>query len=618
MNTQQAVPGTGEGVKEYDESSRREMWRVVGKILTNTTHLDLHLYDSLPSLIWSSFQNFHEYYQRLLTEEKLRNLLPTHLLARPLIGFQHKHDEQSPLLSGYRGEQHLQPIKQQVHFFLMYVGLSNRLREVSGGREGAISRRLLQTPDPKHFCYVFRREEGSGVNIGSGEGIRETPLCKQGRFSRELAERKVNWPSINITDLRDLHDISNDYEARYTGACRALDGSIFDLLEGEDVSEALVSWWVHEARADFVLFRGLDEGKRVDTKYTWGGVWFLFDTNSVIVGEHLRALYFLVRECFNIAAIEMRAREGSREQERANIGAGMFHNLAHYVLPLSVYGRAIGRYVEDGDEQAVLALANNIEDTVNRLARFVAAVQIYVKQRDAYLHPKIDSLESVPADALLIHTRALYTSLCWFSNDVGAGIGRKYLTILCNLCSEDKEFDPDNFDHLKELQKRVKHLVHAKPPPGPDFDLLTLWWKEHFGVNIKAVGDFATLKGHQALVSGVIEEFILNSLCAASSVIAGLKLRGDARGVLRQTHISIEAAGGAGRRPAIYLKNWSACPLDEKVFDEPEQDKGWGIFGNRLLMKRAGGDITIVEDGKWQQQRGEWPLWVGFMIALVK
>lgn len=614
MEAQNSPPAIVKGIQ--GEDSRRLLWRVIREILFNTPHLDLHLSGDLSTLIWSTFENFHEYYRRLLDEKGLEEVLPAHLLARPLIGFKKEHDERSPLFSSHRGATYLQFINNHVHVFRMYVGLSNRLNAVTKGHEGAISRRFLKSPDPQNFCYVFRRKEGSNVSIRNDEGILIKSLDKQERFTREIEEKGIQWPSVNVADLRDLPDTNNNYEALYNSACKDLEGRVFDLLEGDDKSEALVAWWLYQAQADFVLFRGFDEGKKIDPKYTWGGVWFLFNTD--VVGDHLRALSLLVHECFNIAAIEIRARESSREKERANIGAGMFHNLAHYVLPLSVYGRSIGRYVEEGDEEAVRALANNIEDTVNRLSRFVAAVQIYVKQRDAYLHPKIESLENVPGEALLIHTRALYTSLCWFGSDVGAGIGRKYLTILCNLYADDKELDPDNFDDLEELQKRVKPLVKAVPPSTPDFNLLSHWWKHHFGINIDLEGNFKTLNGHQALVSGVVEEFLLNSLCASSTVLAKLRLRGDEKNVIQKRHISIEAAVVQNRKPVIILKNWSVEPLDEKVFDEPEQDKGWGIFGNRLLMKRAGGDIRILDDGKVQKQGGEWPLWVGFEIMLMR
>jgi hypothetical protein len=598
-------------IREYE--SRREMWRLIGRILIHTTHPDLHREESLPSLIWSSFKNF----DNQLAKYNVGEIVPRYLLARPLMGFKDGHDKDSPLMSSFSDRKNVEDITDQARFLLEYVAVAERLSRVTNNDEGPIARRLLQNPDKEHFCYVLSRVETSPMRIGSADDIKQQRLTKQTRFTEAMEEIDIRWPPIDVRDLRDLRDVGNQYESIYAEACAELDSSVFALLEGEDKSQALVAWWLYRAQADLIFFRGFDEGSNIDPQreYTWGGVWFLF--NRVVIGEHLRALHILVRECFNIAAIEMRAREITKEKERANIGAGMFHNLAHYILPLAVDGRSIRRFADSGNTAAVVATASNIEDTVNRLARFQSAVMRYVRHRKDRGESIQVRLNDLPFEAISVPTRGLHAALRWFSQEAGAGIGRKYLSILCDLATTDAELDPDTSDGQIEAQRRWAPLAEKSLPSMTSLSELIDWWKSMFGLNITVQGDFAMLTGDLPLLVNITEELLLNAVCASASAIASARLRGLSQQVSDLSHIVLRAATDSSRN-VILVENVATKPLRSKasLFSIPQGDKGWGLYGAWLLIREARGDLNVLDDGEQERVSGRWPVIVGFKLTL--
>lgn len=599
-----------EQIRDYE--SRREMWRLIGRILIHTTHPDLHREESLPSLIWSSFKNF----DNQLAKYNIDEIVPRYLLARPLMGFKDGHDKDSPLMSSFSDSDNVEGITDQARFLLEYVAVAERLSRLTNNDEGPIARRLLQSPDKEHFCYVLSRGETSPMRIGSSDDIKQQPLIRQTRFSEAIERIDIRWPTLDVRDLRDLRDVGNQYESAYAEACAGLDAGVFALLEGEDKSQALVAWWLYRARADLIFFRGFDEGNNIDPQheYTWGGVWFLF--NTVVIGEHLRALHILVRECFNIAAIEMRAREITREKERANIGAGMFHNLAHYILPLAVYGRAMERFVRAGDNPAVIATATNIEDTVNGLARFQGAVMRYVGHRKDQSENLRESLAKLPEEALLIQTRAIHAALSWFCEDPGAGIGSKYLSMLCDFATLDVPLDSDLSRDRKIASQRLRSRVGTAPSLIADFAQLAHWWRSSFDIHIVAEGDFASLHGDSFLIIGIVEELLLNALCASSKVLALARLNGSCSSLDVQPHLCL-GTSTVNKRRVIEIQNVSADVLDEeKIFESPKGDKGWGLYGTWLLIKAARGDLNVMLSGREADQTQIWPMHVGFRLTL--
>jgi hypothetical protein len=597
-------------IREYE--SRREMWRLIGRILIHTTHPDLHREASLPSLIWSSFKNF----DNELAKHNIGEIVPRYLLARPLMGFKDGHDKDSPLMSSFSDSENVEAITDQARFLLEYVAVAERLSRVTNSDEGPIARRLLQTPDKEHFCYVLSRAETSPMRIGSADDIKQQRLTRQIRFTEAIEEIDIRWPPIEVRDLRDLRDVGNQYESAYAEACAGLDASVFALLEGEDKSEALVAWWLYRAQADLIFFRGFDEGSNIDPQhqYTWGGVWFLF--NKVVIGEHLRALHILVRECFNIVTIEMNAREITREKERANIGAGMFHNLAHYILPLAVYSRSIGRFLESGNHVAVTATANNIDDTINRLSRFQSAVMRQVKHRKDQSAAVHETLKELPGEALLVQTRALHAALTWFVQDSEAGIGSKYLSILCDLATTTRQLNPNRSGDRKEARERLAQMTEGPVPSSESVSELIDWWRSVFGLNIIVEGDFERLRGDVFLIVGVVEELLLNALCASASVLARAQLIGTIEPIKELNHVRLRALMESSQ-DAILIENVADSPLNRHaLFAEPQADQGWGLYGTWLLIKEAGGSLDILRDPRRAELLTNWPVTVGFRLTL--
>ncbi len=593
-----------------DIKSRLSLWRVVQQILLETKHQDLSFYEKLPDLVWSSFTNFHDYYRGQLSKRRYQEVLPGYILARPLIGAassEYGHDTRSPLFTSVRDVESLQAVNHQLHLFRMYVGLSNCLKSVTEGREGAIARRTLQSPDPANFCYVFKREQESKIKIDFRDGIKEIPLRRQNRFAEEIDKAAIPWPQSNISDLRELSDTKVDHEKGYSHICSHIGKSVFDLLDGDNQSESLVAWWIHQAEADLILFRGFDEEKIIDPRYPWGGVWFLID--SPLRGDHFRALSLLVHECFNIATVEMRARESSSEKERANIGAGMFHNLAHYIFPLIQHADAIREFANDGDLTAVQATAVRIADSVGRLDRFQSAVQRHVKHRQAYdeefIRTSVQSLEDAPEKAILIQTQYLEPQIRWFREKQNAPQDRKSLLLIRDLCPGAEELNPLDGDDREALYHLVRNLEFYDLPDNPNFMTLQDWWNRIFGLDIRVKGDFKATFGELPLVVGVLEELFFNALGAVAKVLA--KARKD-NYLLPRPHIVFEASSDKDGTKSLYIKNWSSNLLSQDDLKrEPIGDRGWGLYGNRLLLKRAGGDLDVWEG--WSEVSDYyWPL----------
>jgi len=305
-----------------------------------------------------------------------------------------------------------------------------------------------------------------------------------------------------------------------------------------------------------------------------------------------------------------------RESERANIGAGMFHNLAHYILPLEVYGRSIRRFVQDGSYDEVIATAANIEDNVIRLKQFQAAVQRYVKHREGFRKGEIKSLEEIPGQALLIQTSAVHAASCWLSMDANAPVDKKYGALLCNLLSNGESLDFDkNRDRIELKAQLIAKRVAMQPPPSaPDTRALIHWWLRSFGVRISISGDFGQVRGDAPIVIGVVEELLLNALGAASEVFSQTGSFDESGS---SPHVLVEAGVESDSTPAIFIKNWANTPLNKsQLFSEPKDDKGWGLYGMRLLMEKANGCLDTCDDSQIQKGRG--PLIVGFKIIPVR
>jgi hypothetical protein len=317
-------------------SSPGNVLRHVRHILLNSRVEDIERHAKLEDLVWATFESFKECYQTFLERNKLERVLPTYLLARPLIGIASgEHDPGSPL---FTVDTDLAKVTRHLHIFRQYVGLSSRLRDVSGGMEGAISRRLLSAADPDHFCYSFVCADTNTER--SEDGVKSFCLANPEGFARlvrSLEEgNQVAWSPYSLTKAAQLSDsnLNKNEEARYADICTAVPDDVFGSLGQPDRSFPLVSWWLHEAtRANLLIFRGFDETQQtIDRAHPWGGVWFLVE--DAVPPEQIQALALLVHECFNLASIELRARDAGRalewrrDAERFNVVKDSLDNFA--------------------------------------------------------------------------------------------------------------------------------------------------------------------------------------------------------------------------------------------------------------------------------------------------
>lgn len=308
-----------------------------------------------------------------------------------------------------------------------------------------------------------------------------------------------------------------------------------------------------------------------------------------------------------------------RESDRANIGAGMFHNLAHYILPLKEYGHSLVLFIRQKSFDSAEETALSIEGTINRLAQFQSAVLRYIKHRESYEKTECQSLRDVPSEALMIQTRAIHAAIRGLSRQYKSGVGEKYVMILRNLCPGGERLNISIDEEREQLQFLIveRELASLPIPECTNSTEWIKWWDDRFGLRIKVNGDFDALRGNGPITIGVVEELLLNAIAATSKVLCAVRLSGSNGVDPFGAHITIEAAPPEGNNAAtIYIKNYSLEPLSGELFDEPRGDKGWGLFAMRLLMEKAGGRLQIWNDGEGDKQRGKRVLEVGFQLAL--
>jgi len=305
------------------------------------------------------------------------------------------------------------------------------------------------------------------------------------------------------------------------------------------------------------------------------------------------------------------------EGVRADVGAGMFHNLAHYILPLKEDSSSIRVYAERGDNTAVKAIATKIEDTARRLDRFQSAVQRYVKHRQASPdETKFQSLEDVPRDALLIPTEAFLAVLRWVSRDYNAGVDPKWWFLVKHLLPGAESLSIGMDEQRQKITQIAACFQQNDLPRSADFTSLARWWKDRFGLDISVKGHshLKLLRGDVPLITGVVEELLLNALGAAAEVLAKTRRKNRDVKDLPTPHIVIEAVVEPPSSSALYIKNLSSKVIP--VIKKPEADSGWGLYGMKLLMEKCGGDLDIWDNGQKQHESKKWPLFVGFKIIL--
>jgi len=84
------------------------------------------------------------------------------------------------------------------------------------------------------------------------------------------------------------------------------------------------------------------------------------------------------------------------------------------------------------------------------------------------------------------------------------------------------------------------------------------------------------------------EELLLN---AVSSAARSIHFNGKLAGA---THITIEPRQKPSGACAIRFSNVSTRSVTETdLLKHPVGDSGWGLWGNRLLVRHAGGDVTV-------------------------
>lgn len=281
-----------------------------------------------------------------------------------------------------------------------------------------------------------------------------------------------------------------------------------------------------------------------------------------------------------------------REQERADIGAGMFHNMVHYTLPLEVYSQNIPRYIKADDYQAAVGYAVYVNRAAKRMSGFVNAVQAYIKPSNK-LHGSVSNpLTNLPLEALSVQVEAINASATVLIKDYNKPVPLKYGLLLGNLFN----CDYTTVEGQKLLHKRLKAVTLEQPKlDNPTLKTLTKWMLQ-FGLNVQIVGedDFAKLRADFATMVVVMEELLLNALEATA------KTRGSFSEEVKRAalpDVSIEAVTVTSNEPAyILIRNWSDNKLNQEQLNRPEQDKGWGLYGMDLLMRKTGGSLHLVNE----------------------
>lgn len=285
-----------------------------------------------------------------------------------------------------------------------------------------------------------------------------------------------------------------------------------------------------------------------------------------------------------------KAQKGSTDMARADIGAGMFHNIAHFTSPLLSYGERL--LASEGVKKAELrAVAVRIKATTRRLARFQNAVMSLVKDVDK--QPPFVALKNVFRDALVIPTvmvEAVVKDLAVFPN---ASLPDKERRILGCLC-------PTFMDLRDEVRPEQRELLHqwlksfrSKPwlPEDPSVEQLCGWWQELFDLRIQIDGCPDSLKGPRDVIVGVLEEYLLNALTASAH-------SRKAWGTGVPLRIRVDTTNSA-----ILVENFASQSLPpEKLSIRPQHDSGWGLYACQLLMKRVGGALSVVScehTGSW-------------------
>lgn len=290
------------------------------------------------------------------------------------------------------------------------------------------------------------------------------------------------------------------------------------------------------------------------------------------------------------------------EAARADLGAGMFHNLTHHIMPISVFAWALPEDLMREDFVAVRSMAKTIFDASQRLLRFQTAVKTHLKQPDAQHRANRQKLTDAPIEALRIQSYAVLAAGVWLKKNELASVGRKYLPLLGYLADPrlDLSKGARHSDKLalKEWLKSQSGISLMSLSSDADKENLCTWWRTLFGLSVDILGDFSVLRGDSDILTGVLEELILNAIVAAAEVC-----RHGQCATSGACHVWISAIGD-GDSGAIHIENYSRKPLSEKVFDRPEGDKGWGMYGSRLLLERAEWTIGILpniscQDRSW-------------------
>jgi hypothetical protein len=281
-----------------------------------------------------------------------------------------------------------------------------------------------------------------------------------------------------------------------------------------------------------------------------------------------------------------------REQERADIGAGMFHNMVHYTLPLEVYSHNIPRYIKNNDLNMAVGYAVYVDRAAKRMSGFINAVQAYIKPSNK-LHDSISKpLTNLPLEALSVQVEAINASATVLIKDYNKPIPLKYGLLLGNLFN----CDYTTVEGQKLLQKRLK-AVNLEQPKLDNPTLKTIMrWMLQLGLNVRVAeeNNFAKLRADFATMVVVMEELLLNALEATARARGYFSDDRD-RGSL--SDVSIEATQATANEPAyILIHNWSDKKLFQEQLTRPEQDKGWGLYGMDLLMRKMGGSLHLVNE----------------------
>lgn len=301
-----------------------------------------------------------------------------------------------------------------------------------------------------------------------------------------------------------------------------------------------------------------------------------------------------------------------REKERADIGAGLFHNLVHYTLPLVVYSRNIPRYLRRNDRAAANSYSVYVNRGAERMAGFVSAVQAYIKPTNELHLAAVTPLTKLPAEALLVQVEAINASAHMLSRDYNSPVPVKYGLLLGNLFGCDYK----TVKGQRQLQRKLRAIKIEQPKVSKASLKKLTEWLVRLGLDIRVEGGeepFSLLQGDFNTMVVVMEELLLNAMEAAAR--AKRLFRGGTSGEVLPD-VTIEAKPGSLDGPSqILIHNWSDEPLGSEQLDRPVQDKGWGLYGMRILMNKMGGSLELINKGPIGARLTP-PYRVGYKITL--